>query len=237
MNFVAEASVVLPRCCKAAGMTRVLLPELRLDPSIYPRSRLERSNVEYLEQVLRAGGGWWHPIIATDDLAVLDGWHRIHALRNHYGPEHVRVEVEVLRVRCDPADRLLAAALLNRAHGSRLSDDDAARVAARLAAASAGVPLSRAIRDLARQLAVPERAVRAALSQNHRQPVRRPGLPPPPLRWDRAAMVPEVITDHARWLDEALTWSGRRAVEDPNCAGSLRALHARLGRLLGVESL
>lgn len=231
----------LPGGCEAVGLRRVLLPELDLDWSCYPRQRLDRRNVEHLLAVLKSGGRWWTPLVVDGELRLLDGWHRVHALREFYGDDAVRLEVEVLEVRCEPRDRLLVAALLNRWHGARLSDEDAARCAAALALSAPDGNTGAAVRRLARDLAVSVRMVRRALrglSPREERARARVRLPlRPDLVWDPRGMTPAVAVEVARWLDDTLSLKGRELFGDPTCAEALRQLFRRLGRFMpGAQS-
>lgn len=229
----AVTGLALPRGCEAVEYRRVLLPELVLDWQDYPRERLDRRNVDHLLEVLRAGKGWRTPVVVDEELHVLDGWHRLQALREHL--DSSLVEVEALVVRCRPEDRLRVAALLNRAHGLRLTDEDAARCAARLASREAAEGgLERALRRWSRELAVPvSLARRAARGLPVRERPRSPALPRrPDLPWDPAGMTPSAAEEAARWLDEALGTRGRLLLADPGCEDALRRLFGRLQHLL-----
>jgi len=220
----------------------VLLPELRLDWDDYPRRRLDRQNVDHLVRVLRSGQAWSTPLVADEELRLVDGWHRVEALREHYGDRWVRLEVEVLVVRCRPEDRLRVAAVLNRRHGRRLDDGDAARVAALLALRDASGSVEAQLRRACRDLAVGLTLARAALRELRGGPVARACArahrlpsPPPVTVYDPGELTLEWARGALAGLDQMLLLRARDLTADPACLELLRRIHSRLSYLFGVS--
>ncbi len=115
------------------GRRRVLLPEVVLCREDYARRGWSRSAVEEFARMVRRRVPWHTPLVVDRELHLLDGWRRYEAYRLAYPSDWHRVEVEVAVLECDPSERLLWSARLNRVHGERLSDEEAADVAARYA--------------------------------------------------------------------------------------------------------
>jgi hypothetical protein len=226
---------VMPDICNT-DTTRVLLPQLVRDWSDYPRARMLRSWVEDLTAMIRDGVRWSTPLVADEDLHLLDGWHRVAAYEAVYGADAARLEVEVAVLPVPPGERLLTAARLNREHGARLSDEDAAMVAVRLAEVSAGEDVRKALRRYARLLVVDYAFAKKMLrpASVDRRIVK--AVPRPPMPFDRAGMTASAIEEAARWLDEALGWQAREALQDSAVRSALERLRARLDYLLRANT-
>jgi len=232
----------LPECCDPLGLRRVLLPELVLEWSDYPRGRLDPQNVDYLVRVLRSGRPWATPLVVDEELRLLDGWHRVEALKEYYGDRWVRLEVEVLVVRCKPTDRLLAAALTNRRHGLRLDDRDAARVAALHVLRDAPESPGTLLRRVCAELAVGVELARMALRELQgaavrRRPARRLPSPPPVTVYDPRELTVDWARGALEALDQMLMIRARDLLADSTCGDLLRRIHVRLGYLFRAEEV
>lgn len=237
-----EVSLHLPACCEPVGYRRVLLPELVLEWADYPRGRLDQQNVDHLVRVLRSGQPWATPLVVDEELRLLDGWHRVEAFREHYGDRWVRLEVEVLVVRCKPTDRLLAAALMNRRHGLRLDDRDAARVAALCVLRDAPESPGALLRRVCAELSVGVELARMALRELQggtvrRRPARRLPSPPPVTVYDPRELTVDWARGALEALDQMLMVRARDIMADPICADLLRRIHVRLGYLFRAEEV
>jgi hypothetical protein len=221
---------------READTTRVLLPQLIRDWPDYPRARMLRSWVEDLTAMIRDGVRWSTPLVADEDLHLLDGWHRAAAYEAVYGADAARLEVEVAVLPVPPGERLLTAARLNREHGARLSDEDAARVAVRLAEASAGEDVRKALRRYAQMLTVDYAFARKMLRPASLATRIVKAVPRPPMPFAREDMTISAIAEAARWLDEALSAQARQALQDSAVRVALERLRARLDYLLRANT-
>jgi hypothetical protein len=236
-------SLHLPACCEPVGYRRVLLPELALEWADYPRGRLDQQNVDHLVRVLRSGRPWATPLVVDEELRLIDGWHRVEALKEYYGDRWVRLEVDVFVVRCRPADRLLAAALMNRRHGLRLDDTDAARVAALWVLRDAPESPGTLLRRVCAELAVGVELARMALREmqrgtvQRRRQLRRLPSPPPVAVYDPRELTVDWARGALEAIDQMLMVRARDLLADPACTDLLRRIHVRLGYLFRAEEV
>jgi hypothetical protein len=221
------------------AVERRLLGELLRVREYYPRRGISRAWVEELARLVRRRVKWHTPLVVDRENYLLDGWHRYEAYRLVHS-DWPLVAVDVRVVDCDPEERLLAAAELNRAHGRRLTDDEAVRVAARCALAQGAEgerELVRAARRLARRLAVDPRLVVAALfpagtdgrsRSREVRPARRP-----PLVFAPEEFTVENVRLACEWLADALAACGRDAAADPDARSAMERAWAALDYALG----
>lgn len=95
------------------------------DLSVYPRNKLDTSNVSDLVEAIDNGASV--PAIIAEDktLRIVDGWHRQEAYRRLYGAEH-KIEV-TLRRYANEGNLFADAVALNRSHGRKLNSADLVR--------------------------------------------------------------------------------------------------------------
>jgi hypothetical protein len=222
-------------------MEPALLGELVLLEDEYPRRSLNRTWVEELAAMAKQGVRWHTPLVVDRGRHLLDGWHRYHALWAVYGNASPLLEVEVEVDPCEPHERLFRAAEINRLHGRRLADDDAARVVARcaLALAPGGErAVKRAARRLALRLAVDWTLVVRELfpeASKSSSKVRKLSSRPAVI-YDRSEFTVTAVAEHCRWLAEALALAGQGAVQDPEARRTMERAYAALHYLLEVKA-
>jgi hypothetical protein len=214
-----------------------LLGELVLVREEYPRRGMSQAWIQELAGLLAQGLKWATPLVVDADEHLLDGWHRFEAYRRHDPEGWPLREVEVQVIDCAPEDRRYWAAALNRAHGRRLDDEEAAAVAAERARRLGGDDLRemrRQARRLARELAVDPQAVIALLfPEGAPRPRALPPLAPAPVVvHDPSCFTPPAILERAEWLADALEAAGTEVVRDPLGPRVLRRLWAVLDYLL-----
>ncbi|MCG3133825.1 MAG: hypothetical protein HMLKMBBP_01090 [Planctomycetes bacterium] len=107
--------------------SRLRLPDLIEDLDLYPRAAVFSGHVAELEEALRAGVELPPPIIDAASKRIVDGFHRVRALRRVLGPD-AEIDVE-LREYASDAELFLDAMRLNGHHGRRMSSFDIARCA------------------------------------------------------------------------------------------------------------
>lgn len=107
--------------------TRLRLSELVEDLAVYPRSCVYSGHVAEIEEALRAGADLPPPVIDAASKRIVDGFHRVRALRRLLGPD-AEIDVEVRRYASD-GELFLDAIRLNAGHGRRMSSFDVARCA------------------------------------------------------------------------------------------------------------
>lgn len=110
----------------------ISLSSLIVDEAFYPRTGIDDTHVSDLVRALKSGAEL-PPIVANKrTLVVIDGVHRLNALRRHLGDgDEVMVRVE-LRAYKDDAEAFLDAVALNSQHGKKLDRQDQARIVLRL---------------------------------------------------------------------------------------------------------
>lgn len=216
------------------NVERRTLGQLVLVRAEYPRKRFSRVMAEEMARLIRMGVKWHTPLVVDREDHLLDGWRRFEGYRIVHPEDWPLIEVDVEVVDCPPEERLLRAALLNRLHGDRLDDGEAAEVAARYALLRAPRDegeLRKAAREYARMLAVETRLVLERLfPKKKREPV--PVVSMPPLVFDRGEFTVENVRLACEWLADALAVVGRDAVEDPAARLSMERVHAALDYLL-----
>lgn len=112
---------------KKQGAERVAVASLVQDWDLYPRTSVDPIHVADLLQVLKSGG-FLPPVVADRATRkVVDGWHRLAAIRRYVGND-VKAETDVLwRDYQDDAEVFADAIRLNAGHGRKLSPFDRAR--------------------------------------------------------------------------------------------------------------
>ena len=127
------------------GIKKVKAIELIFDWNLWPRHKaevLDQTNLRQLREALQAGNRF-PPIIVSDDMRIIDGFHRTRAVLDVLGEEG-KLDAEVRHYENEAAMFLEAAALNN--HGLKLC------------------PLDRAFVFLkARKMKIPEPAIAIAL--------------------------------------------------------------------------
>lgn len=139
-----------------------LLGELILVRRDYPRRYFSRAMTEEMARLIRQGVSWHTPMIVDRENHLVDGWRRFEGYRIVFPEDWPLLSVEVQVIDCPPEERLLMAAILNRIHGDRLDDEEAATVAAKYAIlATPATPneLRAKAREYARMLSVDTRLV------------------------------------------------------------------------------
>lgn len=111
----------------ATKISTVHLADLIFDLGIYPRHRIDSSHVSEMVRTLEAGNKLPLPIVDAGTMKVVDGFHRVTALRRHLGPG-AETDVE-LRAYDNEADLLADSVRLNAGHGRKLDVQDRARSA------------------------------------------------------------------------------------------------------------
>ncbi len=190
---------------KSGRLERRLPGELVLRRWDYARREWSRSAVEKLSRLIRQRVPWHTPLVADPANHLLDGWRRYKAYRLVYPADRLRVEVEVLIVDCEPHELLLIGAKLNRVHGERLPDEDAAEVAAQCALRMGPRDereMRRKARRFARELQVAVELVPARLpgAAPRKAPRPVPPTPRPAPVFDRAAFTQENFRLHYAWV-------------------------------------
>lgn len=108
----------------------IALASLVEDERIYPRNHMDDMHVADLVRAI-AAGSTLPPIIAEEStLRVVDGIHRLHALRKFFGDETIQ-PVE-LRTYDSDAALFLEAVALNSVHGRKLDRHDQTRIVLKL---------------------------------------------------------------------------------------------------------
>ena len=137
---------------------KVKLSDLRENWEIYPRAAFSTQWVATLVQALEDGAGMPPPVVARGSLQIVDGWHRVRALRKYLG-SGAEVDADV-RVFKSQADMLRAAVELNgpaSRNALPLTAADLQKAAERMEAE--GFPVA----EIAGMLAMPEERVRVIL--------------------------------------------------------------------------
>jgi hypothetical protein len=103
---------------------KIKISALDIDYSIYPRERMNPYHVEELVEAIKAGVNL--PPIRVDKatLKVVDGWHRIEAIRKLEG-DKAKIDAELVEYG-SVADMFQDAIRLNASHGQSLSKMDEA---------------------------------------------------------------------------------------------------------------
>lgn len=108
--------------------TKRLISGLKLEHGLYPRHSVDSYHVKQLTEALRAGADFPAVVVEKATGRVVDGFHRISAVREVYGGEALIEALE--RVYECEEDLFLDAVRLNAGHGRRLAPYDQARCAA-----------------------------------------------------------------------------------------------------------
>lgn len=96
--------------------------ELVLDFDLYPRSNVDSHNVRTIVDALAAGAELPPVIADKKSKRVTDGFHRVRAHLQHFGPD---AEIDVIeKVYKDEGAMFLDAMRYNAAHGARLDPND-----------------------------------------------------------------------------------------------------------------
>lgn len=109
--------------------TELPITTLVLDYTIYPRHRIDDETVRRLTEALRAGETFPPIVVDSATLRVIDGFHRIAAVKNHRG-ELATIPVKRQRF-SNEAEMFAEAIRLNARHGRVLSAFDLARCVSR----------------------------------------------------------------------------------------------------------
>lgn len=110
----------------AEGLAR--LSELEEDPDIYPRGNVSNMHVADLLYALEAGATLPPPVVDTKSRKIVDGFHRVRALRRWHGTDEAEITVD-FQDYADDVAMLLESARLNARHGLPLQRLDQTHVA------------------------------------------------------------------------------------------------------------
>jgi len=225
----------------AEGGEKRFLGELVLVRSEYPRRSFSRAAAEEMARLIRLGVTRHTPLVVDRENHLLDGWRRFEAYKVVYPSDWPLIAVEVLVIDCPPEERLLRAALLNRVHGERLDDEDAARVAAKyalLAAPATPRDLRKRAAEYARMLAVETELVLEKLFPERKEKERPPlrVSPRPALLHDPEEFTVENVRLACEWLADALAVCGRDAAMEPDARSAMERAWAALDYALGERA-
>lgn len=112
------------------GMRTWRLADLVEDDELYPRAKIDSSNVADLYNALMSGAEL-PPIVVDTRGRIVDGYHRRRAYARQHGDEH-ELKVQVKKYESD-AEAFADAVRYNRTHGRKLNSTDLTRAALRLA--------------------------------------------------------------------------------------------------------
>jgi len=104
---------------------KVPLAQIIVDETLYPRHKVSAGNVALLKEALRSGATLPPVVLDAKTKKVIDGWHRIEAVRSLYG-EGVAVDAE-LRDYDTKQDMVYDAVHLNAVQGYKLTTWDRVR--------------------------------------------------------------------------------------------------------------
>jgi hypothetical protein len=110
----------------AGKLRTVALMSLVEDFHVYPRHAVSSMHVLDIVRALEAGQDLPPPVVDAKTLRVVDGFHRVRALRRHLGDD-AKVQVDARTYDSDAA-LFIDAATLNASHGRRLDRHDQVRV-------------------------------------------------------------------------------------------------------------
>ena len=104
---------------------KIGLASIIVDETIYPRHKISAGNVAILKEALRSGATFPPIILDMKTKKVIDGWHRIEAVRSVYG-EEAKIEAEE-RDYSSKQDMVFDAIHLNAIQGYKLTTWDRVR--------------------------------------------------------------------------------------------------------------
>jgi len=104
---------------------QISLAELIVDETLYPRHKISAGNVAILKEALRSGAIFPPIVLDEKTKKVIDGWHRIEAVRSLQG-EGATIEAE-LRSYTTKQDMVFDAVHLNATQGYKLTTWDRVR--------------------------------------------------------------------------------------------------------------
>lgn len=110
---------------------KIKISKIALDYDIYPREHLNAYHVDEIVEALKAGTRMPPIIIDQSTFKVVDGWHRIEAIRKQLG-DKASIEAELKEYE-DEAAMFADSIRLNASHGQRLSRMDEAHCIAKAA--------------------------------------------------------------------------------------------------------
>jgi len=101
------------------------LAKIIIDETIYPRHKVSAGNVAILKEALRSGATLPPIILDEKTMKVIDGWHRVEAVRSIYG-EEAKIAAE-LRTYDTKQDMVCDAVHMNAIQGYKLTTWDRVR--------------------------------------------------------------------------------------------------------------
>lgn len=104
---------------------KIPLAQIIVDETLYPRHKISAGNVAILKEALRSGAVMPPILLDANTKKVIDGWHRIEAVRSVYG-EEAEIEAE-LRNYDTRQDMACDAVHLNTIQGLKLTTWDRVR--------------------------------------------------------------------------------------------------------------
>jgi len=110
--------------------TEVPIGLIIVDETLYPRHKISGGNVARLQEALRAGAKLPPVVLDAVTKKVVDGWHRIEAVRRLYG-EEAKITAE-LRSYASQQEMFIDAVALNDSQGLKLTGWDRVRSIMRL---------------------------------------------------------------------------------------------------------
>lgn len=105
-------------------MKTVPIAKPLLDYTIYPRAQVDSQHVHYMRQALKSGASLPPIIVCKKSLRVVDGFHRLTAMRLEFGDESTIEVIE--KSYASEKELFLDAIRLNAPHGRRLTTFDRA---------------------------------------------------------------------------------------------------------------
>lgn len=106
-------------------MSQVRIAEIIVDETLYPRHKISEGNILQLKEALRAGATLPPVVLDRETKKVIDGWHRVEAIRRLRG-EGATIEAELRRYNT-AQEMFRDAVALNNSQGLKLTTWDRVR--------------------------------------------------------------------------------------------------------------